>query len=281
MDYDKIVAGRRRNWDALKPDDVREKESEEKRAAQQAELEKKGSRLSGYHRFREHLMKQKAAADAAEFIQSRRQILAAVGAFMLAFFLWNGVQFLRDIWNRTTVVNNIAKLEVEIMAGKTINDLKTPEGALATWRSAWMNGDMPILADSLSDKHVSRLVKSADRTRLALDFKRQYAANLFESTIDLASNFYGADPIKIPRTPWSDGELAMFRSLHFQRFDEPAPGRRYIAMFAWDAKRKVWRFADMREEEVVSVKWRYESNIQALAAGPNAQRYDEDGNLKE
>jgi len=281
MDYDKIVAGRRRNWDALKPDEVREKELEEKRAVQQAELEKKGSRLSGYHRFREHMMKQKAAADAAEFIRSRRQVFIVVGSFLAFFIFWNGIQFARDIWNRTTVVNNIAQLEVAIMSGKIINDLTTPEGALATWRSAWMNGAMGIVVESLSDKHVGRLMKSADRTRLTQDFRRQYDADLFNNTIDIASNFYGADPVKIPRTPWADGELAMFRSLPFQRIDEPDPGTRYIVMLAWDARRKSWRFADMREEDVVSVKWRYESNIQSMVAGPNALRYDESGNLKE
>ena len=65
IDYDKIVEGRRRNWESLKPEEIREQEREAQRERLRKEREEKGK--EGFFARRQRLKDEAAAEDRKRF----------------------------------------------------------------------------------------------------------------------------------------------------------------------------------------------------------------------
>lgn len=278
IDYDKIVEGRRRNWDPLKPDEVRQKEREEERErAREQQETKAGRRLGGYHQLRQRLKVEAERDDRARFRIALRQSIVLGSAFIFVLLAFIGIERLIEARRRAALVQTMDKYERVVDDGKFVHDLSTPVGAFATWRSAWARGDVKELVGVFSPRFYSHMAAGRGYNDVYVEYKRLFDTGRLQPTRELAEAFAGAEMLRIPKPPWKNEEIALFRSPHLQIIHEPPPGKRYIAAFSYDANSKSWRFADVREDKYFSVLWDYEAKIRPLRIGPAATTFDESG----
>lgn len=282
MDYESIAQGRRRNWDPLKPDDVRAREKEEKLAAKKAELEareKAGKRQIGYLEKRERLKVEEGAADDAEWLEARRQvrkIIIIAASFVLGVIVVGmGINFLRDKRQATL----LEEYQVQIANGMRVNDFTTPVGALSTWRSAWLAGDMETVIALNSPKLMEKSQNHRPMSEILNDYRRIYRSKGFEGNIEIASGMTNPEIVHIPGRPWRNEQVAIFRSQPLMTRGDTGSGRRFIVAFSFHESSGTWRYADAREAKYYSVKWISEAMIGQLRAGPRAPTYDDDGDL--
>lgn len=278
MDYEKLVQGRRRNWDALKPEEVRRREKEEEKQRRAEELEKAGkkpnvSRTEAYRLKKE----EEQAKDVAAFERAKRHGLMLVGgcfaAFMLLICIQQVVGFLRvRAWN-----SRVVEYSRELAEGKIIQDVKDPVGAFATWRSAWLKGDMKAAVDMFSTRQMRIFSDTNDRARLAGDQQILFDRGVLQSQADFAGYFDYPEIVRIPSRPWRNDDLAIFLSPPVVRVGDPPDGVRFIVAFSYSNTTQRWYFAEGREAQYFNINWKNEAQIPPLKAGPNARRYELDG----
>lgn len=278
MDYEKIVEQRRRNWDALKPEDIRRAEKEAERAARLAEKEKSGKPTGGFHSTRKRLREEADKQEVEQYRRTMKQVYVLVGLFVLLVGIVLGVERLNSMRREAAFRQRIETYALSVNEGKHIDDLSDPIGGLATWRSAWMTGDMQKLIAVYSPSYFDQMAGNSTYDRLLAEHRRLYRSGAFESSVQMASAFDYPELVRIPRRPWRDKELAIFRSPYILRQGDQPPGVRFIAAFSWDSRSSEWRFADAREEQYFSIRWTSEPMITAMRMGPNAPRFDEHGN---
>lgn len=278
MDYDQIVEGRRREWDELKPEERRRQEKEAERQKRREEREAKAKTRTSYERMRSFMQDRAAEEDRALFRRTMRQSLMLVGGFVLVILVVYGGQALVAWRSARAYRVELASYEKVLLQGTMINDLKTPVGAMATWRDAWKKGDMKRLVSLFSSRFFGKLGRNRTYDDVVREYERLYSSGALETQAAIVDGFEGAEIVRIPDKPWTNGELALFRSPLVEKVGATEPTR-YIGAFSYDATSGQWRFADFREAKFFSVKWTQESMITALSAGPNAATYDERGNL--
>jgi hypothetical protein len=276
MDYDKLVEQRRRNWEALKPDEIRKQEKDEQREKAKQEREAKGKKASFQER-RRKAREEQQKKDVALFQRNKRQIMILAGGFVLVFLFVVGAERLLDMRQRRLWKEKIEFYNLTLREGELIDNLKDPVGALATWRSALRKGNMQKLVDLYSPMYLKKASGSGSKAELVNEHQRMYARGSMQSNVEVATFFDMPDLLHIPSKPWRDKDLALFRTQYIQLIGEPPPGVRYIAAFSWDAKSGEWRFADVREAQFFNVRWDTEEQISRLQYGPNATRYNEEG----
>lgn len=275
MDYDKLVEQRRRNWDALKPEDIRKREREEERERKRKEREEKGKATN-----RDKLDRQKAAADEIaekEFALAKRQAMMLGGIFLLAVVVVSGISWIYQYRVRAAYLQQIEETSRAILDGKEFQDLSDPVSALATWRSSWMNGNMEQVVEMTAGQEFERIAGNRGRSEVITDYERRLEAGGLDHYLNMAIAMDNPEIIRIPTPPWNEGELAIFRSDYIQRIDEPSPGRRFIASFSWEPRSGEWRFADVREARYFDVDWTRITAIDPMKGGPMAVQYDEHG----
>lgn len=274
MDYDQIVKNRRRNWDALKPDEVRQREKEEAREKRRKEREEKEKTVpaTSYDRLRRRLREESERQDKELFERAVRQGGILVGGFVLLIALFYGWGRYLTYRTEQDYLRSLSKFDLALVDGRIVVDLSNPVGALATWRSAWAEGNMDRAVNIFSRSYQAKL--KIPKEDLIRDYKDRYFTNRMEDQLAIIQNFEGAEMIRVNRKPWKDGELAIFRSAFLQRVDEKPPGIRYIVAFSWDAGANEWRFADLREDYFFNVNWNRENMIKPLRKGPSAPRFD-------
>jgi len=278
MDYEKIVKGRRRNWDALKPDDVRQQEKEAEKDQRRKERDERDAvRGMSRERLRQRLKDEASDEDKVAFRRAKSQAFVVVGIFLVAIVVVIGVERFLTWRTRQRYVESLATYEKVILDGKTVSDPSTPVGALATWRSLWVEGNMEGLVDMYSRRNIDRLSRTKNRDDVKAEYRRLHDRGAFESQAELASSFDGAEILIAPKPPWKDDQLAVFRSPAIQRIDDQGPPRVFVASFSWSEQIKKWRFADLREEPYFSIRWTHEGLISPLRVGPNAVKYDAKG----
>jgi hypothetical protein len=280
MDYDKLVEGRRRNWEALKPEEIRQKEREEAREKRKKELEegaKSGKKSTAFERMRRIRQDAAAEEDRERFQKVLRQSGFLVGGFVALIIVVVAAQRIMSIRQYEKYLADTRQYETVLMEGESINDLTTPVGALATWRSVWKEGDMRGLLEMYSPAYLERLTRSKTFNRLVAEYDRLNQKGSLNSISDVALNFDNPELVRVPPKPWTGGELAIFRSDLLQRVGEEEPTR-YIVAFSWDPDSGQWRFAELREAKYFSVKWERESLIQSKRRGNLAAEYDDEGN---
>jgi len=279
MDYETIVKGRRRNWDALKPDEVRQREKEEERARREAERDKDPNRgMTGFQRWRAHLMEQARIQDRKQFDAAMRQAAIIGGVFVACVVVWLVIEQVLATQARSLFSQRASGYETALGSNQAINNLEDPLGAFTTWRSAWMREDYGQLVRTFSPNYLRRVEPSGDQSALARTYLKMAASGGMQPSIALAQNFGSPEPLRVPRAPWSDGQLAIFRSQPIVLYGEE---KLYTAAFSFDAKTGTWRFSDLRESPYFSVKWKTEEDILPLKVGSGATRYDDDGNEME
>ncbi len=277
MDYKDLEKGRRRNWDALKPEDVRKQEKQAEKDKRREEREAKGEAKTSYIKMRQEM---RDRLDAEDKEQYRRVILQAgivVGGFFLLIVLFYSIKTYIRHRAIQEYQDSLVRYEEKIVDGQVVNDLSTPISALASWRSAWREKNWRRLVDCFSENFVIKLSKDRDKDRIAKEYVALEERGGLENEVGIVDNFLGAELLHVPTKPWGHNQLALFRSHPLQMIGDPPPGKRYIAAFAYNGPAKEWRFADMRQEDLFSVKWKYEPDIKPISGGPNAIRYDEKG----
>ncbi len=281
MNYDDIERGRRRNWEALKPEEIRQREREERRAERMKELAekaKKGKTHTAFDRVKRMRQDEESRADRERFQRVLRQSGVLIGAFIFVILVFYSAQAYLEKRRQERLAAEVTEYDRVLVEGEEVNDLSDPVGALATWRSAWMEGDMARVVSLFSPHFMRQLTKSKPYNVILREYQTLYQKGSLQSTVDMATNFDGPQILRIPRKPWSHGELALFRSDYLLRPGDDPPGRRYILAFSWDAKNEEWRYATLREEKFFSIKWKFESAIQQKVGGMNPVTYDEEGN---
>lgn len=275
MDYDKIVKNRRRNWDALKPKEARKREEEEAREQRREEREKAGTVTKT-----ERLKKKKEVEETkekAEYKKATRDAAILIGCFVAFMIVVIIVERTYSRWRIEGWQDSLSSFSQSIASGEDVEDLSDPIGALSTWRSAWIDGDMEKLVGMFSSKYLSKVTVRNSYDQTVGEYKTRFAAGGFPNAIATAQIFGYPDIVHIPSKPWSEEDLAIFRSPEVQFTDEADP-HTYTIAFSWNPQYNEWRFADMRRSDYFNVKWRRESAITAAKAGPNAVRYDLEGN---
>lgn len=275
MDYEKIVKGRRRNWDPLKPDEVRQREKEEERARKEAERAS-GKRETSFQRLRRRFREAAEAEDRARFNRALRQSIILGGSFLLFVGLWITVSAVTRSRAFESLRSNVSENDAAIRKGLRVFRLNDPAGAFASWRSAWLREDYDDLVKTFSQTYLRRSMPSGDASKLIDDYIGIAATGGMESNITLAGQLADADPMIVPRKPWRNGQLALFQS---QTVVSMGIDKQYTLAFAYDANSQNWRFADMRESQFFSVKWLTEADIKPLKAGVNATVFDERGSV--
>lgn len=281
MDYDKIVEGRRRNWDALKPEERRALEKEEARQKRKEEMEEKiksGKRSAAYERLRRAGEDLESEADRQRFRRVLRQSGVLVALFVGVIVTIYAANYILDKRRYKQFVAESSSYNQVLLEGETIDDMSEPVKALATWRSAWMEGDTERIVDTFSTAYMERLTKGKTARQIRGEYQRLKQSGNLDATIAIATAFDSVEAVRLPGKPWTKGELAVFRSSYIARADEEPPGKRYTIALTWEPDYNEWRFADMREAEFFSVKWERESFIQQKVVGGGAVRYDEEGN---
>jgi hypothetical protein len=275
MDYDHIVKGRRRNWDPLKPEEVRQREKEEERARREAERAAKGVGQTGFQKLRKRFLEANEAADKEEFRRAVLQAIVVLSVFFIAMGLWGVVSMLAAGRARDLFASRVDTYEEMIAANQRVHFLEDPLGAFSTWRSAWVRRDFQDLVNTFSETYLRKAIPNGDRSALVHDYLQVDARGGMEPSVSLAFNLGSPEPVRIPRKPWSKGELAIFRSQPVLQMGEE---KRYIVALSFDSTSGTWRFADLREAPYFNVKWTNETQIAPLRVGLGATRYDEKGN---
>ncbi|CAN5341715.1 hypothetical protein BH09SUM1_BH09SUM1_22950 [soil metagenome] len=280
MDYDSIAKGRRRNWDKLKPDDMRRREREEERARKEAELEKSGKKRNfGFFEFRRRLLDKAAEEDYVRYVAAVKQATILGGAFVLVIMVWLGVEMMMRSHRKAENLKRLDSYELMLSKKKVIDDFLDPIAAFESWRSAWQHEDVVRVIGMMSSVNFGRMSASKDRNDILTEYRNMKERGALKSSVEVAEGFTYADIINLPGKPWHDKDLASFRSGEITLSSDPSTSREYVASFSYHETSKTWKFADVREAQYFSVKWDSEAMLTALQAGPRAVRYDEDGEI--
>lgn len=277
MDYDSIVKGRRRNWDSLKPEEIRQAEKEAERQKRREELKKKGTRGLNRFKARDIHREEEEARDLAQFRRAVRQgaiLFAGLAIFVVATSV---IRSCLHSQRMAAYMASAAQYDQVALGGGTVRDFSDPVAAFASWRSAWLEGDADKLIESYSEKHRKLLEPSGDMSALRRRYGDLLRSGRLEENRIIAENFIEPELFRVPAEPWRHGQLALFRSQPLERLDRPGEEIRYFAAFAYDANTRSWRFADQREAPFFSVQWETEEDIQPVRGGAQAVRYDESG----
>lgn len=274
MDYDKLVKGRRRNIDALKPEELRRREKEEQREKRREEREKAGK--STKHERIEKQKKVRTEKEEQEFKKATRDSLLIAGVFLAILLAVITIERLYAYWREGSYIENIDRLSTRVSRGEEVNDLSNPVAALTTWRTAWVDGDFEKLLDTYSMEYYGRTVRDTSREAVLNRLRGGFDTGGYADQVTAASAFEYPKIVRMPTKPWSDGELAVFKSLGLNYGDDDI--RYFTVSFAWSTDYNEWRFVDLRRSEFFNPKWSHENAISTLKGGPNAVRYDEEGN---
>ncbi len=278
MDYDNIVKGRRRNWEALKPDEIRELEKQAEKEKRKEEREKKLKKeRSNYQALRDLRKQEEADLEKQRFKKALIHSAIIGGVFFGMVIFYYGSKAIIQYRTKQSYIEQISDFERVMISGDQIFDMSDPVSAFASWRSAWMNGDMEKVVSLFSDQYVKKQSRTGGRRKALERHKMLYERGALRERKELAENFLNAEILRSPISPWMDGELAIFRSDYLLRQGDTPPGNRYIVAFSYDSEVGQWRFADLRVAEMFSIRWEEESEILPVKLGKNAIRYDESG----
>ncbi|MCC6547116.1 hypothetical protein IT570_08095 [Candidatus Sumerlaeota bacterium] len=275
IDYDKIVEGRRRNWESLKPEEIREKEREEKREREKREREASGK--EGFFARRQRLKDEAAAADKRRFRSTLRQSVLMIGGIFLIAGAYLGISHVINKQREAALRRSILDVQALVEKGTVVLDMSTPVKAFGTWRSAWKRNDMQAVVRLLSPRFLSKTSETASRSNIAMEYERLQREGRMEASRELSLHFENTYPIRIPLPPYRDEELAIFKSGEVPVVGQRGPGRFYIVAFSYSKTNKSWHFADVREAKYFSVKWYMEAMIRPMRIGPGATTYDDTG----
>lgn len=281
MEYDKIVEGRRRNWDGLKPEEELRREKEEERAKKKADWEeriKKGEAPASYGKGRELKHREAQELDLRNYRHVKKQSIILLGGFVLLFLLVFGVERFFAWRTHKNYQEALDKYEIALVAGEEVVDRSSPVAALATWRSAWARGDTNTVVDLYSTRYLRRKSAKGKPDQLKREYATLFRKGSLSSMQELALRFKGASVLMIPRSPYTHGELAVFLSEPIRRTKEKK-AIVYSAAFAYDRRSKDWKLADIRPEDFFSVAWEIERDIQRMVGGATAVRYDKKGRV--
>ncbi|MCC5875921.1 MAG: hypothetical protein JJU11_06855 [Candidatus Sumerlaeia bacterium] len=280
MDYDDIVKGRRRNWESLKPDEIRKKEKEAERERKREEEEKHGKRSVGYFEKRQRMVDEARERDLAKYRQTIRLIAIGLGAFAFLVVTITATSALLRMRRMSIYQAKASEYDTAVLSGERIRDYSDPVSAFASWRGAWIDTDPDAIIESYSNTYKELLEPSGNMNALRARYASMVQSGALEATRDIAISFLDPELFRIPSRPWRHEQLALLRSQPFERFttsSEEESVFRYMIAFSYDSRSESWRFADLREEVYFSVRWQDEGQIRPLQGPARATRYDSTG----
>ncbi len=141
------------------------------------------------------------------------------------------------------------------MAGRKeiIHDLSTPVRALATYRSAWLRGDMRQIWKMTSPAIKKDILAARSESQHILDQLHLYTSGSFASWVDVMKDMNEPEFLFKPAKPYRDGELAVFRT---QPYTPPQGNRipiRYAISFAYNDGE--WQFFQSTPETSWVSSW--------------------------
>ena len=276
IDYDKIVEGRRRNWESLKPEEIREQEREAQRERLRKEREEKGK--EGFFARRQRLKDEAAAEDRKRFRRSLRQSVVMVGGLLLIAGVYLGITHLIQQQREAALRRSLEEVQALVANGTIVLNTTTPVQAFGTWRSAWKRGDVPTMVKMLSPRYINKATDTKSVADLMQEYERLYREGRLEPVREITLDFETAVAVRVPLPPYRNEELALFKSGEVTKSRENGPPKQYIVALSYNRADKQWYFADVREAKYFSVKWYMEAMIRPMRIGPGATIYTEEGN---
>jgi len=295
MEYEDLVKGRRREWEKLKPPEQRRAEAKARREAELAaaeaaaeerhnaprmrgdKSEDKPRIRKGFFDRRQERMDQARDADVEKFVRARK---LSIGLLAVVALLFGGswfAEYSAKASAREREAGEMARLEAQIQNGDAIELFQTATGALASWRSAWVRKQAWSLWRTFSPRLQQNLVRAKSVPIAVSEYESRMKSGALDGYIGMVRNLDGMDVVRMPLAPYSEGELAIFRSKPLQPANDPTHAEPWIVAIAYSTEVNEWRFADFREAQYFSVKWGHEAAILPRIGGMRATRYDEDG----
>lgn len=230
--------------------EARKREAERQRiAAEEAEkrrLESMSSRDRAMHYRKEH--------DREEWEYTKTWITryGTIAAVIIA------VLALSSYWIHATNAARVAK-EIEDAMGRAkrgdyLMDLRSPVLALASYRSAWLRGDMRALWSLTSmDKQAGMLsYRSAEET-IRLDQKR-YDEGGSNFWVLLMKALEKPEFLRDPGSNWKEGDIAAFITPPFREQHAQTVPVRYVIAFVFESRQ--WKFYVATPESTWRPRWK-------------------------
>jgi len=295
MNYEELEAGRRRNWDKLKPPAQRKAEEKAKREAELKAAEEEALRVrnesrkpgdpiepppgakKGFFRRRQERMDTRRAEDVAKFRQIRNRSIAAIISLVVLFSATTLIRRLNAVAAYEEQMEQYSRYVSLNMMGEPVQVYDSPFGALESWRSAWMRHDAWGVWNSMSPTQQGNLSRAKPMNATVLEYQQRLKSGHLDEYVDRIRQFDYMDVIHVPGKPWRDGELAIFRTRTPIAQGNNQPGMDWIVATVWCADIKQWRVADYREAPFFSIKWRLEPQILPRMGGMRAVRFNRDG----
>ncbi len=295
MNYEEIEAGRRRNWDKLKPPEQRKAEEKAKREAEQKAAEEEALRVrnesrkpgdpieepstpkKGFFRRRTERMDAKHAADVAQYKKLRNRAIAAFIALIVIFSANSIIRRLNAAAAYEAQMEEYARYVNLNMMGEPVQIFDSPFGALESWRSAWMRHDAWGIWNSMSPNQQGNLSRAKPMNVTVLEYQQRLKSGHLDEYVDRIRQFEYMEVVRVPGKPWRDGELAIFRTKTPIPQANNQPGMDWVVATSWSADMKQWRVADFREAPFFSIKWTVEPQILPRSGGMRAVRFNRDG----
>lgn len=295
MNYEEIEAGRRRNWDKLKPPEVRRAEEKAKREAELKAAEEEAARLrnesrrpgdpideppvvrKSFFRRRAERMSAAASADMARYRKMRNRAIVALFCLGLLFAASSIIRTLNAAAMRDQQLEEYARYTNMNLMGEPVQIYDSPFGALESWRSAWLRHDAWGIWNSMSPTQQENLSRAKPMNTTVLEYQQRLKSGHLDNYVDQIRQLEYMEVVRLPGQPWRHGELAIFRTrTPIARPNSQAP-MEWIVAASWSAEIKQWRVAEFREAPFFSIKWTLEGQILPRVGGMRAVRFNRDG----
>lgn len=280
MNWDDLQKGRRRNWEKRRdPEEVRREKRETKHRENEeqdrlAEEGKGPARKRTAFQIRDQRLREEYEGDEQEYRKRLKQaawLLGGMALLFIASWVWDALSFSRRLDEGQ---RDLIRYNSMILEGQAVMDYGRPMAALASWRSAWHRRSASDLWRGASSAFQDRMLKTKPRNEWVAEQQRMFDARLFNSEIERSYLFENPEIIHMPKDPYQDLDLAIFRSSAPHGVEGKG---QYILSLVYEEKPREWRFADWREAKHFSVKWRKETQIEEQVGGMNAPIYNDLG----
>ncbi len=186
-------------------------ESPADRVRAQAAAEDKAAKAHRVSRTREEQWEAERERDRAEFRKHKLQALIVGGIFIAAILGWLGSNLLVHAMTSRADYRDLNNAMKRVDAGEYVYDLSTPGLALASYRVAWIRGDMKTLLD-MSAPQARKAVLSGQKEQDYLKNQfRLYFQGRYKAWVDAMAALRNPMYVRRAGRPWHEGHLAVFR----------------------------------------------------------------------
>jgi len=173
-------------------------------------------------------------ADREEWSRTKRQLMvlgAIVAAVLLTLFIisavWRALAGGREAVEMKDYMKRAAK-------GEYIDDISDPIRALATYRSAWIRGDMRLVWEITTPAVKKDILAVRSERQHILDQLHQYSSGANKEWVNLLRDLNDPKYLRRPSKPYSRGEVAVFLTQPHAPERGNRPATRYVIVFVYN-----------------------------------------------